>query len=294
MSERRAWTMNTLLALLILVLLTGGSIYMSVIGGIGLAQPGAPGVALFVTGLVLLCVVLPIVATGLMTVQPNQVRAVVLFGRYLGVVRQQGLWFTVPLSSKPVVSVRVRNFQRDRIKVNDVKGNPIEIAAVVVWRVVDTAKALFDVDEYENFVTVQSETALRHIATLYPYDVFEENELSLRVNTDAVSHDLQKELQERVAVAGVEVIEARLTHLAYASEIASAMLQRQQAEAVVAARAKIVEGAVGMVQMALQELQKNGVVDLDEERRAAMINNLMVAIVSERAAQPVINAGSLY
>ncbi|MFS8640137.1 MAG: SPFH domain-containing protein, partial [Symbiobacteriaceae bacterium] len=244
---------------------------------------------------VLVYVTAMILASGFVVVQPNLSRSIIFFGRYLGTLRESGWWWTVPLTSKPAVSLRVRNFDSDRLKVNDYRGNPIEIAAVVVWRVVDPAKALFEVDHYEEFVKIQSETALRHIASQYPYDTFEDdNAPSLRGNTDEVSADLAKELQERLAVAGVEVIDARLTHLAYAPEIAHAMLQRQQAEAVVAARKKIVEGAVGMVEMAIAELQRQGVIELDDERRANMINNLMVAIVSERSAQPVINAGTLY
>ncbi|MGI6066549.1 MAG: SPFH domain-containing protein, partial [Bacillota bacterium] len=192
------------------------------------------------------------------------------------------------------VSLRVRNFNSKTLKVNDVEGNPVEIAAVVVFKVVDSAKAVFDVDDYEKFVEIQSETALRHVATRYPYDSFEEGGYSLRGNADEVAAELARELQERLSVAGVEVLEARLTHLAYATEIASAMLQRQQATAILAARQIIVEGAVGMAQMAIAKLDKEGVVELDEERKVAMINNLMVAIVSDRAATPVINTGSLY
>ncbi|MBE3555418.1 MAG: SPFH domain-containing protein, partial [Thermicanus sp.] len=188
----------------------------------------------------------------------------------------------------------VRNFNSAKLKVNDQQGNPIEIAAVIVFKVVDTAKALFDVDNYEEFVEIQSETAIRHIASLYPYDLFEEEGFSLRGNTDEIAAELGKDLQKRLAVAGVEVMEARLTHLAYATEIAGAMLQRQQAAAILAARQKIVEGAVGMVQMVIRQLEADGMVELDEERKAAMVNNLMVAIVSERGAQPVINAGTLY
>ncbi|HEX6989491.1 MAG TPA: SPFH domain-containing protein [Bacillota bacterium] len=236
-----------------------------------------------------------ILSSGLVIVQPNVSRSLILFGRYAGTLRTAGWWLTTPLTAKPAVSLRVRNFDSQTLKVNDLRGNPIEIGAVVVWRVIDAARALFEVDAYEDFVKIQSETAVRHIASQYPYDSFDdEREPSLRGNTDNVSADLAAELQERLGVAGVEVLEARLTHLAYAPEVANAMLQRQQAEAVVAARAKIVEGAVGMVQMAVQELQRTQVIDLDDERKATMINNLMVAIVSERAAQPVINAGTLY
>jgi len=217
------------------------------------------------------------------------------FGRYMGSVRDNGIWLTAPLTVRKKVSLRVRNFNCKTLKVNDIYGNPVEIAAVVVFRVIDSARAVFDVDDYEKFVEAQSETALRHVATKYPYDNFDEQGyISLRGNTEEVAGELARELQDRMALAGVEVMEARLTHLAYATEIASAMLQRQQAAAIVSARQKIVEGAVGMAQMAIKQLQRDGVVELNEERKAAMINNLMVAIVSDRAAQPVFNTGSLY
>jgi regulator of protease activity HflC (stomatin/prohibitin superfamily) len=235
-----------------------------------------------------------ILLTSLSVVQPNQANAVIFFGSYMGTIRTSGIWITVPFSVRKRISLRVRNFNSVKLKVNDVDGNPVEIAAVVVFRVVETAKALFDVESYEKFVEIQSETALRHVASKYPYDNFQDGGLSLRGNADEVAGELSRELTDRLAVAGVEVIEARLTHLAYSTEIASAMLQRQQATAILSARQKIVEGAVGMVQMAIAQLQSEGIVELDEERKAAMINNLMVAIVSDRAAQPVINSGSLY
>ena len=298
MQETRVRALPGVLGLLVVLFLSAGGVYLFIRGAMATTGDAAPLLGHAAADMVLgglgslLAVIL---ATGLVVVPPNLSRSVIFFGRYLGTLRDSGWWWTVPLTSKPAVSLRVRNFDSDRLKVNDLRGNPIEIAAVVVWRVVDAAKALFEVDHYEDFVKIQSETALRHIASQYPYDTFEDhNAPSLRGNTDDVSADLAKELQERLAVAGVEVLDARLTHLAYAPEIAHAMLQRQQAEAVVAARAKIVEGAVGMVQMALEELQRHGVIELDDERRATMINNLMVAIVSERAAQPVLNAGTLY
>lgn len=294
MEERRAWAASGFVGLVAVIVLAAVGVALVVLGIPGLEAARTSSIVLFVVGLFAVLVVVPLAASGLVVVQPNQARAIVFFGRFAGVIRRAGFWYALPLSSKPRVSLRVRNFETARLKVNDVRGNPIEIAAVVVWRVVDVAKALFEVNAYEAFVTTQSETALRHIASLYPYDVFGEERRSLRGNTDEVSRDLQRELQARVAVAGVEMLEARLTHLAYSSEIAGAMLQRQQAEAVVAARAKIVEGAVGMVQMAIRALKDSGVADLDAERTAAMINNLMVAVVSERAAQPVINTGSLY
>ncbi|TXK89925.1 SPFH domain-containing protein, partial [Parageobacillus sp. SY1] len=232
---------------------------------------------------------------GITIVQPNQAKVLIFFGRYLGTIRDSGLFLTVPLTIRQNVSLRVRNFTSKKLKVNDVQGNPIEIAAVIVFRVIDSAKAIFDVDDYEEFVEIQSEAAIRHVATKYPYDTFTaDDEITLRGNADIISDVLANELQERLKVAGVEVIEARLTHLAYSPEIASAMLQRQQAAAILAARKKIVEGAVSMAQMAIEQLDKEGILELDDERKANMVNNLMVAIVSERATQPVINTGSLY
>nr|WP_304654763.1 SPFH domain-containing protein [Sporolactobacillus sp. STSJ-5] len=235
-----------------------------------------------------------ILMTGLTIVPPNKTKVVTFFGKYVGSLRDNGIYLTIPFSTKKTVSMRVRNFNSQKLKVNDVEGNPIEIAAVVVFKVVDSAKALFDVDDYSQFVEIQSETAVRHIASQYPYDNFNEEGLSLRSNSVEISTMLKTELQERLALAGVEVIETRLTHLAYSTEVAQAMLQRQQASAIVSARQKIVEGAVGMAQMAIQRLQDEHVVELDEERKVNMINNLMVAIVSDKGSQPVINTGSLY
>ncbi|MFK7694649.1 SPFH domain-containing protein [Paenibacillus sp. HJGM_3] len=232
--------------------------------------------------------------TSITVIQPNQANVITFFGKYLGTIRESGLWMTVPLSVRRKMSLRVRNFNSAKLKVNDIEGNPIEIAAVVVFRVIDTARASYDVDNYEQFVEIQSETALRHVATRYPYDNLDQAGYSLRGNAEEVALELAQELQNRLAVAGVEVIEARLTHLAYSTEIASAMLQRQQATAIIAAREKIVEGAVSMVQMAISKLEQETGLQLDEERKAAMINNLMVAIVSDRSAQPVINTSTLY
>jgi len=234
------------------------------------------------------------VATCMTMVQPNQAKVVTFFGKYIGTIRDNGLFLTVPFSVRKTVSLRVRNFNSAKLKVNDIEGNPIEIAAVVVFKVIDSAKAVFDVDNYEQFVEIQSETAIRHVATKYPYDTFENEDISLRGNADIVSEVLAKELQERLNVAGVEVIEARLTHLAYSTEIANAMLQRQQTAAILATRQKIVEGAVSMAKMAIEQLDKEAHLQLDEERKANMVNNLMVAIISDRGAQPVINAGTLY
>lgn len=235
-----------------------------------------------------------LLGTGITLVQPNQSIVVMFFGKYIGSIRREGLILTVPLTVRKTISLRVRNFNSNRLKVNDINGNPIEIAAVIVFKVVDSAKAVFDVDRYEQFVEIQSETALRAVATKYPYDIFNENEMSLRGNAEEISNELTAEVQERLQVAGVEVIEARLTHLAYSTEIAQAMLQRQQASAIIAARRLIVEGAVSMVQDAVERIEKEGVVHLDDERRVAMINNLLVSIVADSGAQPVINTGSLY
>ncbi|WP_313801667.1 SPFH domain-containing protein [Cytobacillus sp.] len=248
---------------------------------------------LFAAAIPLLAIAV-LLASGITIVQPNQAAVVTFFGKYLGSIRNNGLYLTVPLSLRRNVSLRVRNFNSKRLKVNDVEGNPIEIAAVIVFKVVDSAKAVFDVDNYEEFVEIQSETAIRHVATKYPYDTFENADLTLRGNAEEVSNELTADLQDRLNVAGVEVIEARLTHLAYSTEIAQAMLQRQQATAIISARQKIVEGAVGMAQMAIKQLEADQTIDLDDERKVQMVNNLLVAIVAEKPAQPVINTGTLY
>lgn len=231
-----------------------------------------------------------LLAAGLFTVQPNEAVAIVFLGRYVGSVREEGFHFTNPLAQRKRVSLRVHNFTSDKLKVNDAQGNPIEIAAVVVWRVVDTAKALFQVENYQSFVAIQSEAAIRALASRHPYDA---EGRSLRGSPEEVAEELKAELEARLQVAGVEVLEARLTHLAYAPEVAQAMLRRQQALAVVAARRLIVEAAVGMVREALEGLEEAGL-SLDEERKAAMVNNLMVALVAEAQAQPVVNVGTLY
>ncbi|MDD2421693.1 MAG: SPFH domain-containing protein [Heliobacteriaceae bacterium] len=279
MTERKAWRINGFLALLLLILLTGGALLLFI------------AEAIF-SGILLILLVL-ILGSGIKIIQPNEAKALTFFGRYLGSITESGIWLTVPLTAHKKVSLKVRNFNSVKLKVNDVEGNPVEIAAVVVFRVVDSAKAVFAVDDYEKFVEIQSETALRHVATKYPYDNFESDGASLRGNTEEIASEIASELQARLEVAGVEVMEARLTHLAYATEIASAMLQRQQASAILAARQKIVEGAVGMAQMAIEKLMADGLVELDTERKVAMINNLLVAIVSDRSAQPVINTGSI-
>ena len=238
--------------------------------------------------------VLLICYKGFFMVQPNQAKVLQLFGTYVGSVRQPGLRWANPFYSKEPVSLRVRNFESEVLKVNDNSGNPIDIAAVVVWKVVDSAEAVFEVDNYESFVHIQSEAALRNLATSYPYEAHEEGQVALRSDPHAIAEKLREEVQDRLDKAGVEVIEARISHLAYAQEIASAMLKRQQAAAVVAARRLIVDGAVGMVKLALTELQAQGVVDLDEERKASMVCNLLVVLCGEENAQPVLNTGSLY
>lgn len=235
-----------------------------------------------------------LLGSGITIIQPNQAVVVTFFGKYLGTIRSSGLFLTIPLTLRKTISLRVRNFNSKRLKVNDVDGNPIEIAAVIVFKVIDSAKAIFDVDNYEEFVEIQSETAIRHVATKYPYDTFENVELTLRGNAEEVSNELTTELQARLDLAGVEVMEARLTHLAYSTEIAQAMLQRQQASAIISARQKIVEGAVGMAQMAINQLEQDKIIELDDERKVQLVNNLLVAIVSENPTTPVINTGTLY
>jgi regulator of protease activity HflC (stomatin/prohibitin superfamily) len=232
--------------------------------------------------------------TGLFIVNPNEAKVLQLFGRYVGTVREPGLRWANPFYSKRRISTRIRNFESNKLKVNDHDGSPIDIAAVVVWRVVDTAEAAFEVDNYENFVHVQTESALRGLATQYPYDAHEEGKMSLRANIAEVAEQLKSEIQARLAKAGVEVMEARISHLAYAQEIAAAMLRRQQAGAIIAARQKIVEGAVGMVDMALELLKQKHVVELDEERKAAMVSNLLVVLCGEHDVRPVVNTGTLY
>ena len=251
----------------------------------------SPAVALLA---VLLLIVAIVCSCGFFTLQPNEGAVLILFGAYRGTVRDSGFWFTNPFNKKLRISLRARNLNGDKLKVNDKRGNPIEIAAVVVWRVRDTAQACFDVDSYEAYVRIQSETAVRHLASSYSYDQDDHHELTLRGGGDEVSAALKCELQERLDKAGVEVDEARLTHLAYAPEIAQAMLRVQQAEAVIAARQKIVFGAVSMVEMALHELSIKKVVNLDEERKAAMVSNLLVVLCGESEAHPVINTGTLY
>jgi Membrane protease subunits, stomatin/prohibitin homologs len=288
MKERKAWKLNGFVALLLAVVLVAGGLFVLASSGSDAPHPSA------ILAAVVMMLGAVIIVTSLVIVHPNEAKVLTFFGRYVGTLHESGFWMTVPFSSRKKISLRVRNFNSQRLKVNDAEGNPIEIGAVIVFRVVDTAKASFDVDNYEEFVEIQSETAIRHIATQYAYDTFsEEPGVSLRSNTDEIAEQLMRELQARLEVAGVKILETRLSHLAYAPEIANAMLQRQQAMAIVASRQKVVEGAVGMVDMALRKLVENGI-ELDDERRAAMVNNLMVAIVSDRSATPVINTGTLY
>jgi len=245
-------------------------------------------------GLILALVAVIIGYVGLTPVNPNEARALVLFGRYGGTVHEQGLQWVNPFTERRKISVRVRNFETSKLKVNDHDGNPIEIAAVVVWKVTDTAEALFEVDDFENFVHVQAESALRNLATSHPYDTHRDDEIALRANQAEIADQLRAHIQDRLEKAGLNVIEARISHLAYAPEIANAMLRRQQAKAVIAARALIVEGAVGMVEMALAQLSAKNVVELDEERKAQMVSNLLVVLCSEHETQPVVNTGTLY
>lgn len=287
MNEKSAWSLPGIPTLLLLAL--GFFVaFVLFINGANARNPGGPVAGIVLFGL------LGFLSKGFFQVQPNQGKVMQLFGRYTGTVRHEGLRWTNPFYSKSSVSLRVRNFESSRLKVNDNDGNPIEIAAVVVWQVVDTAEAVFQVDDYENFVQIQSESALRQMATSYPYDSHDSGAPSLRSHGKEVNQHLRDEIQERLGKAGVDVVEARITHLAYAQEIAQAMLQRQQAGAIIAARARIVEGAVSMVEMALEQLSARGVVNLDEERKAAMVSNLLVVLCGERSTQPVVNTGTLH
>ena len=257
------------------------------------AAGGDPTPALMILVFVLIGIEI-LLMRGLFMVAPNEARVLQLFGDYAGTAKTPGLRWANPFYTRKKISIRVRNFESGRLKVNDADGNPIEIAAVVVWRVVETAEATFEVDDYENYVRVQTESALRNAATSYPYDAHEDAVVSLRGNTAVVADHLQKEVQGRLNKAGVEAMEARISHLAYAPEIAAAMLQRQQAGAIIAARSRIVEGAVGMVEMALQMLSHKGIVSLDEERKAAMVSNLLVVLCGEKGAQPIVNTGTIH
>jgi regulator of protease activity HflC (stomatin/prohibitin superfamily) len=285
--EKELKPSSGVLMLILLLALLVGSVVMVVVS---ISAASAPGIIGWLVAFFLTLACLP----GLVVVNPNQAAVVQMFGVYVGSIKQPGFWFVNPLTKRRRVSLRIRNFESSKLKVNDQDGNPIEIAAVVVWKVMDSAEAVFEVDDYEHFVHVQSEAALRNLATSYPYDSHAEGQMSLRMSVLEIAHRLRDEIEERLSKAGVEVIEARITHLAYAPEIASAMLRRQQANAIIAARQKIVEGAVGMVEMALDLLNQKNVVTLDEERKASMVSNLLVVLCSDRDAQPVVNAGTLY
>lgn len=286
MKEKKAFHVNGYAALLVLVLI--------MIAGVWFIYQGSTTDRI---GLIILAVILWGISflfiSSLTIVSPNQAKAVLFFGKYVGTIKENGLFVTTPLTQKIKVSMKVRNFNSSLLKVNDSDGNPIEISAVVVYKVVDTAKALFDVDYYLDFVEIQSETAIRHIASQYPYDTFNEDDLTLRGNTTKVSEELAKELQERLAIAGVEVIETRLNHLAYATEIANAMLQRQQARAILSARQTIVEGAVTMTQMALEQIEDGQDIQFTDDRKVQLINNLLVSIITDKGTQPVINTGDM-
>jgi regulator of protease activity HflC (stomatin/prohibitin superfamily) len=288
MQEKPIFKWNGFIGVVIALILAAGTAY-SFINFIAKESP-----ILLITAIILLLLFL-VVITGFTIIQPNQSKVFTLFGNYLGVIKHEGFWFTFPLTSRNNVSLRVINFNSDKLKVNDLEGNPIEIAAVVVYKVFDSAKAVFDVEDYKEFVHTQSETGLRHIASQYPYDNFNNDyEISLRQHSDEVGDELTKDLQSRFKVAGVEILEARIMHLAYSSEIAHSMLQRQQAKAVLAARKVIVDGAVSMAKSAIEQLSAEKVVELDEEKKAQMVNNLMVALVSDKGNQPIVNTGSIY
>ena len=274
------------------VLLTGLAVMiMSIVGFV--AAAGSERAPLAIASALVLFVTI-VAMIGLFTVSPNEAKVLTLFGRYIGTVRDAGLWFANPFYAKKKISLRVRNFETTKLKVNDNHSNPIEIAAVVVWKVVDSAEALFEVDDYQNFVHTQSESAVRALAQSYPYDAHMVEEVALSTHPAEVAKGLQTAIQDRLDKAGVEVLEARISHLAYAPEIASAMLRRQQANAIIAARKKIVEGAVGMVENALDMISDKSLVLLDEERKAAMVSNLLVVLCSDRDAQPIVNAGTIY
>jgi hypothetical protein len=278
--ERPAWAISGWVGVLVILACIGVCFPLS-----GSTVPGLMAIPI---------VLAVVIATSLVVVQPGQTKVVRFFGNYAGTVRRPGMWWIVPLADRRSLSTRVRNFETNRLKVNDADGNPVEIAAIVVWQVADTSQAVYAVDDYVNFVQVQAESALRHIATTRPYDDAAGDGVSLRGSTDLVAGELAQEMAERVAIAGVEIVEVRISHLAYASEIAQAMLRRQQANAVVAARSRIVEGAVGMVDMALARLDERGIVQLDEERKAAMVSNLMVVLCGDQPPTPIVNTGTLY
>lgn len=278
--ERPAWAVSGWAGVLVVAACIGAVILLAESSGAAVAVVPA--------------VVAVVVATSLVIVQPGHTKVVRFFGSYVGTIRRTGLWWIVPLADRRNLSIRVRNFETNHLKVNDADGNPVEIACIVVWQVADTSRAIYAVDDYVNFVAVQAESALRHVATTHPYDDPAGEGTSLRGSTDVVAVELAQEVAQRVTIAGVEIVEVRISHLAYASEIAQAILRRQQANAVVAARSRIVEGATGMVEMALARLDERGIVELDEERKAAMVSNLLVVLCGDQPASPVVNTGSLY
>lgn len=286
-TERKASKSNGFLMLFIILAIIALDIYL-LVGAIQADEPVRMAyiIPVFLAALTMF--------GGLTIIQPNESIVLILFGKYNGTIRESGFWYVNPFTTKKKVSLRIHNFISEKIKVNDLHGNPIEIAAVIVWKVIDSARALFDVQNYEQFIGIQSETAIRGITSQYAYDSSEHDKMSLVGNQHEVAEELKKHTQSRLEIAGIEIVETRISYLAYAPEIAQAMLRRQQAQAVVAARTKIVEGAVGMVDMALKALSDQHIVILDEEKKATMVNNLLVALVSETQAQPVINAGSLY
>lgn len=291
--ERKAWYIDGILAFFVALALFGLSIWLFiraiVLDDSGTGNPAPSGIAAGVIFLLAL-----VMFSSLTIISPGDTKVIQFFGRYIGTIRRAGLLMTVPFTSKKKVSVKVRNFETNELKVNDADGNPVNIAAIVVWQVADTAKSVFAVEEYDKFVAVQSESALRHVATTHPYDNAGPGEESLRGSTELVARELADEVAARIAIAGLEVVETRISSLAYAPEIAQAMLQRQQASAIIAAREKIVEGAVSMVENALERLEQENVVALDEERKAAMVSNLLVVLTSESRVTPVVNTGSLY
>ena len=278
--ERPAWAVSGWAGVLVVAVCVAAAILLS--------ESSAPGLA------AVPIVIAMVILSSLVIVQPGHTKVVRFFGSYVGTVRRTGLWWILPLTDRRSLSIRVRNFETNHLKVNDADGNPVEIAAIVVWQVADTSRAVYAVDDYINFVEVQAESALRHVATTHPYDDAANEGTSLRGSTDVVAGELAQEVAQRVTIAGVEIVEVRISHLAYASEIAQAMLRRQQANAVVAARSRIVEGAVGMVEMALARLSERDIVDLDEERKAAMVSNLLVVLCGDQPAAPVVNTGTLY
>jgi hypothetical protein len=278
--ERPAWAVSGWIGVLVVAVCVAATILLA-----SSSAPGWSSVPIVLGAMI---------ASSLVIVQPGHTKVVRFFGSYVGTVRRTGLWWIVPLADRRSLSIRVRNFETNHLKVNDADGNPVEIAAIVVWQVADTSRAVYAVDDYVNFVEVQAESALRHVATTHPYDDPGGEGTSLRGNVDLVAGELAQEVAQRVTIAGVEIVEVRISHLAYAPEIAQAMLRRQQANAVVAARSRIVEGSVGMVEMALDRLDEHGIVELDEERKAAMVSNLLVVLCADQPASPVVNTGTLY